>query len=40
MLDLMYIEGFSLWNDVRLLFRTLTVFFKPDSAQPFPKKTK
>ena len=36
MLDLMYIEGFSLWNDVRLLFRTLTVFFKPDSAQPFP----
>ena len=37
MLDLMYIEGFSLWNDVRLLFRTLTVFFKPDSAQPFPR---
>ena len=35
MLDLMYIESFSLWNDVRLLFRTLTVFFKKDSAAPF-----
>ncbi len=35
MLDLMYIESFSLWNDVRLLFRTLTVFFKSDSAAPF-----
>ena len=35
MLDLMYIENFSLWNDVRLLFRTLTVFFKKDSTAPF-----
>ncbi len=37
MLDLMYIERFSLWNDIRLLFRTLTVFFKKDSAAPFAK---
>ena len=35
MLDLMYIENFSIWNDVRLLFRTLTVFFKRDSTAPF-----
>ena len=35
MLDLMYAENFSLWNDVRLLFRTLTVFFKKDSTAPF-----
>lgn len=35
MLDLMYIERFSLWNDVRLIFRTLTVFFKKDSTEPF-----
>ena len=35
MLDLMYIERFSLWTDVRLIFRTLTVFFKKDSTEPF-----
>lgn len=35
MLDLMYIESFSLWEDVKLLFRTLTVFFKADSTQGF-----
>lgn len=35
MLDLMYIEKFSVWNDIRLLFRTLTVFFRKDSTQPF-----
>ncbi len=35
MLDLMYIERFSLWNDVRLIFRTLTVLFKQDSTEPF-----
>ncbi len=38
MLDLMYIESFSLWNDVRLLFRTFTVLFKPDSTKPFEAK--
>ena len=35
MLDLMYIESFSLWEDVKLLFRTFTVFFKADSTQGF-----
>lgn len=35
MLDLMYIESFSIWLDVKLLFRTLTVFFKPDSTEAF-----
>ncbi|MGN0778964.1 MAG: exopolysaccharide biosynthesis polyprenyl glycosylphosphotransferase [Aristaeellaceae bacterium] len=36
MLDLMYIESFSLWLDVKLIFRTLTVFFKSDSTEGFP----
>lgn len=35
MLDLMYIENFSTWNDFRLLLRTLTVLFKPDSVEGF-----
>lgn len=35
MLDLMYIESFSVWLDVKLLLRTLTVFFKSDSTEGF-----
>lgn len=35
MLDLMYIESFSVWQDIKLIFRTLTVFFKSDSTQGF-----
>lgn len=35
MLDMMYIENFSLWEDVKLIFRTLTVFFKGDSTAGF-----
>lgn len=35
MLDLMYIESFSIWLDVKLIFRTLTVFFKNDSTAGF-----
>ena len=35
MLDLMYIESFSIWLDVKLLFRTLTVFFRADSTEGF-----
>ncbi|MBQ9307759.1 MAG: sugar transferase, partial [Clostridia bacterium] len=35
MLDLMYIENFSLLNDVRLIFRTLTVLFRKDSTEAF-----
>ena len=39
MLDLMYIESFSLWVDVKLIFRTLTVFFKSDSTQGFEENS-
>ena len=35
MMDLMYIESFSIWLDIKLIFRTLTVFFKSDSTQGF-----
>ena len=35
MLDLMYIESFSLWRDLSLILRTLTVFFKKDSTEGF-----
>ena len=35
-LDLFYIEGFSLWTDMKLLLRTVTVFFRPDATQGFP----
>lgn len=35
MLDLMYIESFSIWTDIKLIFRTLTVFFKSDSTEGF-----
>ena len=38
MLDLMYIESFSLWEDIKLIFRTLTVFFKSDSSQGFAQQ--
>ena len=39
MLDLMYIESFSVWEDIKLLFRTFTVFFKADSTQGFHAST-
>lgn len=35
-LDLMYIEKYSLWLDIKLIFQTLTVFFKAsDSTEAF-----
>ena len=35
-LDLMYIEKYSLWLDVKLIFQTLMVFFNAsDSTQAF-----
>lgn len=35
-LDLMYIEKYSLWLDIKILFQTLTVFFRAgDSTQAF-----
>lgn len=33
MLDLMYIERYSIWMDILLMFQTLTVFFKRDSTE-------
>ena len=35
MLDMMYIESFSIWLDVKLLLRTFTVLAKADSTQGF-----
>ncbi len=35
MLDLMYIENFSIQNDIKLLFRTVLVMFRKDSTQGF-----
>jgi exopolysaccharide biosynthesis polyprenyl glycosylphosphotransferase len=39
-LDLMYIEKFSLSLDIRLMLRTLTIFFRHDSTQGFPTRPK
>ncbi len=35
MLDMMYIESFSIWLDVKLLLRTFTVLTKKESTQGF-----
>ncbi len=37
-LDLMYIENYSIWKDIKLLFQTLIVLFKSDSTEAFNKK--
>lgn len=34
-MDLSYIEGYSVWLDIKLMFRTLIVFFKKDSVDGF-----
>lgn len=39
-LDMMYIERFSMWRDIKLIFQTLIVFFKKDSTEGFDKKHK
>lgn len=38
MLDMMYIESFSVWLDVKLLLRTFTILFKKDSTEGFHKQ--
>ncbi len=38
MLDLMYIESFSIWLDIKLLLRTFTILTKKDSTQGFRKE--
>lgn len=35
MLDLMYIEKYSIWLDFKLMFQTLKVLFKSDSTEGF-----
>ena len=35
MLDMMYIESFSIWLDIKLIMRTFTVITKSDSTQGF-----
>lgn len=37
-LDLMYIENYSVIKDLKLVLQTLVVFFKPDSTEGFQKK--
>lgn len=37
-LDLMYIENYTLWKDIKLIFQTLIVFFKSDSTEAFGNK--
>ncbi len=37
-LDLMYIEEYSFWQDVKLLFQTLIVLLKKDSTEGFHKE--
>ena len=39
-LDLMYIEKYSLVKDLKLLLQTLIVVFKPDSTEAFKDKEK
>ena len=38
MLDLMYIERYSIWEDIMIIFQTILVFFKSDSTEGFDKK--
>ncbi len=38
-LDMMYIERFSIWRDIKLIFQTLIVFLKKDSTEGFNKKS-
>ena len=38
-LDIMYIEEYSLWLDIKLIFQTLVVLFKKDSTEGFERDT-
>lgn len=38
MLDLMYIERYSIWEDIMIIFQTILVFFKSDSTEGFDQK--
>lgn len=39
-LDLLYIENFSIAMDIKLMFRTLTIFFRRDSTEGFTASSK
>ena len=38
-LDLTYIEEYSFWLDIKLLFQTLIVLFKKDSTEAFHRES-
>ncbi len=40
MMDLMYIEDYSIWRDIKLLLQTVTVFFRKDSTEGFHEEQK
>ena len=35
MMDISYIENYSFWLDIKLILKTLTVFFREDATEPF-----
>ncbi len=39
LMDIFYIEQFSLWLDIKLLLRTVIVLMTPESAEAFKKET-
>lgn len=38
LMDLVYIENYSVWSDIKLILRTVTVLFKSDSTEGFENK--
>lgn len=40
MMDLLYIEKYSIWKDIQLLFQTAIVFLKADSTEAFDTELK
>ncbi len=40
MMDLLYIEHYSIWKDIQLLFQTAIVFLKADSTEAFDTENK
>ena len=38
MMDLMYIENYSIWRDIKIMLQTITVFFHKDSTEAFDEK--
>ncbi len=38
-LDMMYIERYSIWRDIKLIFQTLIVLLKKDSTEGFKKRS-